>query len=102
MPPAASPSGADVHQRTVALAKQLIACRSLTPDDAGSLAVIEARLAQIGFACERLDRGPVGNLWACHGSGAPLVCLAGHVDVVPPGPVERWTTDPFTPTERNG
>src|SRR5213079_3175961 len=44
----------------------------------------------------------VRNLWACHGSGAPLVCLAGHVDVVPPGPVERWTSDPFSPTERDG
>jgi len=102
MPGTSSPSRTDVHQGTVDLAKQLIACRSLTPDDAGSLAVIEARLAQAGFACERMDRGPVGNLWACHGSGAPLVCLAGHVDVVPPGPVERWTSDPFTPTERNG
>ena len=93
---------ADVHQTTLDLAKQLIACRSITPDDAGCLEVLTARLAAAGFACERMDRGPVRNLWAHRGTGAPLVCLAGHVDVVPPGPVERWTSDPFTPTERNG
>ena len=64
--------------------------------------MIAARLATTGFACERLDRGAVRNLWARRGTGAPLVCLAGHVDVVPPGPVDRWTSDPFTPTERDG
>jgi succinyl-diaminopimelate desuccinylase len=84
------------------LAKQLIACRSVTPDDGGSLDLIGARLANVGFRCERLDRGQVRNLWARHGSAAPLVCLAGHVDVVPPGPVDRWTSDPFVGTERNG
>ena len=87
---------------TLELAKQLIACRSVTPDDGGSLDLIASRLAKAGFACERMDRGGVRNLWAKHGSGAPLVCLAGHVDVVPPGAVERWTSDPFTPTERDG
>lgn len=87
---------------TLDLAKQLIACRSVTPDDGGSLDMLGARLAAAGFTCERLDRGPVCNLWARHGAGAPLVCLAGHVDVVPPGPVERWTSDPFAPTERDG
>jgi succinyl-diaminopimelate desuccinylase len=87
---------------TLELAKQLIACRSVTPDDGGSLDLIASRLAKAGFACERVDRGGVRNLWAKRGSGAPLVCLAGHVDVVPPGAVERWTSDPFTPTERDG
>jgi succinyl-diaminopimelate desuccinylase len=92
----------DVYTDTLALAKQLIACRSLTPADDGALDLIERRLTAAGFACERIDRGGVRNLWARHGAGAPLVCLAGHVDVVPPGPVERWTTDPFTATERGG
>jgi succinyl-diaminopimelate desuccinylase len=87
---------------TLALAKQLIACRSVTPDDGGSLDLIGSRLAKAGFTCERMDRGGVRNLWARRGTSAPLVCLAGHVDVVPPGPVERWTSDPFTPTERDG
>src|ERR1044071_8852772 len=86
---------------TLDLAKQLIACRSITPDDGGALEVIGARLARAGFKCERLDRGAVRNLWARRGSAAPLVCLAGHVDVVPPGAVDRWTNDPFAPTERD-
>ena len=93
---------ADVHQTTLDLAKQLIARRSLTPDDAGCLDLLGARLAAAGFACERMDRGAVRNVWARRGTGSPLVCLAGHVDVVPPGPVEKWTSDPFTPTERDG
>ena len=93
---------ADAAQSTLDLAKQLIACRSITPDDAGCMAILGARLEAVGFTCERMDRGPVRNLWARHGTGAPLVCLAGHVDVVPPGPIDRWTSDPFTPTERDG
>lgn len=87
---------------TLDLAKQLIARRSITPSDAGCLDLIGARLAAAGFTCERLDRGQAKNLWATHGSGAPAVCLAGHVDVVPPGPEDRWTSPPFTPTERGG
>jgi succinyl-diaminopimelate desuccinylase len=87
---------------TLELAKTLIACRSITPDDGGCLDLIASRLAKAGFACERLDRGRARNLWAVRGEGAPLVCLAGHIDVVPPGAVDRWTSDPFTPTEREG
>jgi succinyl-diaminopimelate desuccinylase len=92
----------DIHGETLRLARELIACRSITPADGGSLALVQTRLAAGGFRCERFDRGPVGNLWARYGSSGPLVCLAGHVDVVPPGPVEQWTSDPFTPTERDG
>jgi succinyl-diaminopimelate desuccinylase len=98
----AAASTADIHRQTLELAKQLIACRSITPAEAGCLETIASRLLKAGFACDRLDRGAVGNLWARHGEGSPLVCLAGHVDVVPPGPVDRWTTDPFTPAERDG
>jgi succinyl-diaminopimelate desuccinylase len=93
---------ADADQQTLALAKTLIACRSLTPSDDGAIDILAARLTAAGFSCERIDRGQVRNLWARHGSAAPLVCLAGHVDVVPPGPVERWASDPFTPAERDG
>ena len=92
----------DIHRDTLQLAKALIACRSVTPDDGGALALITSRVSAAGFRCERLDRGSVGNLWAVHGSSGPLVCLAGHVDVVPPGPLEQWTSDPFIPTERDG
>jgi succinyl-diaminopimelate desuccinylase len=95
-------STTDIQQQTLELAKQLIACRSITPADGGALELLAARLDRSGFTCERIDRAPVRNLWARRGTGAPLVCLAGHVDVVPPGPVDQWTSDPFTPTERDG
>ena len=90
------------QDETLQLARELIACRSVTPADGGSLALVGSRLAAAGFRCERLDRGPVSNLWARHGSSGPVVCMAGHVDVVPPGPIDQWTSDPFTPTERDG
>ena len=92
----------DSEADTLALAKALIARRSITPDEAGCLGVIASRLSAAGFVCERMDRGAVSNLWARHGSTGPIVCLAGHVDVVPPGPLEQWTSDPFAPTERDG
>ena len=88
----------DIQADTLRLAKELIARRSITPADEGCLSLVASRLSAAGFTCERFDRGPVGNLWARHGSSSPVVCLAGHVDVVPPGPVEEWTSDPFTPT----
>lgn len=88
------------------LAKELIARRSITTEDAGCLELIAARLAPLGFVCERIDStGPTGlvrNLWARLGTAQPLVVFAGHTDVVPPGPVEKWSSDPFVPTERDG
>jgi succinyl-diaminopimelate desuccinylase len=92
----------DIQHDTLQLAKALIACRSITPADDRALEVVATRLSAAGFQCERLDRGSVSNLWARYGDSGPLVCLAGHVDVVPPGPVGEWTSDPFTPTERDG
>jgi succinyl-diaminopimelate desuccinylase len=92
----------DIQHDTLQLAKALIACRSITPADDGALAMVATRLSATGFQCERLDRGSVSNLWARFGDAGPLVCLAGHVDVVPPGPIGEWTSDPFTPTERDG
>ena len=91
-----------MNDGTLDLAKGLVACRSLTPNDAGALDLIASRLTAAGFVCERVDRGAVRNLWARHGRTNPVVCLAGHVDVVPPGPIDRWTSDPFVPTERDG
>jgi len=87
---------------TLHLAKQLIARPSVTPQDAGCLDLIEARLAPLGFRCERISANGTDNLWARRGSAAPLVCLAGHTDVVPTGPLEHWVSDPFTPTVRDG
>jgi succinyl-diaminopimelate desuccinylase len=87
---------------TLALARDLIARRSLTPDDAGCQAVLAGRLARRGFRAETLVSNGVTNLWARRGDARPLVCFAGHTDVVPPGPSDGWDTDPFVPTERDG
>ncbi|MDP2811803.1 MAG: succinyl-diaminopimelate desuccinylase [Rhodocyclaceae bacterium] len=84
------------------LACELIARRSVTPDDAGCIDLIAKRIGPLGFACERLDAGGVANLWARRGTARPLVCLAGHADVVPPGAAGQWASDPFQPTVRNG
>ncbi len=81
---------------------ELIARASVTPDDGGCQALIADRLGRAGFACEHLRLGEVDNLWATHGSGAPVLMLLGHTDVVPPGPVEAWTSDPFQPQVRDG
>ncbi len=86
----------------VELTRQLIACRSLTPDDAGCLDILAARLEPLGFRCERMDANGVDNLWARRGTVAPLLVFAGHTDVVPTGPLEHWQSDPFTPTVRDG
>lgn len=86
----------------LALCTDLIARRSLTPDDAGCCDIIGARLQKLGFSLERIDAGGVTNLWATLGQGAPLFILAGHTDVVPPGPRELWHSDPFEPEIRNG
>src|SRR5262245_1307246 len=87
---------------TLVLARALIARPSVTPEDGGCQALIAARLERIGFTCETLVVGGVTNLWARRGTARPLVCLAGHTDVVPTGPREGWQSDPFVPTERDG
>ena len=84
------------------LAKSLIARRSVTPDDDGCQALLARRLEALGFACEHINCGEVSNLWARRGSARPLFCFAGHTDVVPPGPLAQWQSDPFAPTIRDG
>lgn len=91
------------------LAEQLIARPSITPDDGGCQALLAERLAALGFACETITSGPddfrVTNLWARRdGQGAirRTLVFAGHTDVVPTGPLEQWSSDPFTPTHRDG
>lgn len=81
---------------------ELIARPSVTPEDAGCQQLIAQRLQAAGFACEHLRLGEVDNLWATHGSGAPVLVLLGHTDVVPPGPAEAWASDPFAPEVRDG
>ena len=84
------------------LACELISRASVTPDDAGCQALLGARLARAGFAIESLRFGQVDNLWASHGSGAPVLVLLGHTDVVPSGPTRAWASDPFVPVVRDG
>src|SRR5712671_558099 len=84
------------------LAKELIARKSITPEDAGCQDLIAARLERAGFRCEPMPFGAVQNLWARRGTAQPVVCFAGHTDVVPTGPLAEWHSDPFVPTVRDG
>jgi succinyl-diaminopimelate desuccinylase len=84
------------------LARELISRVSVTPEDAGCQQLIADRLQQSGFQIENLPFGSVKNLWATHGSGAPVLVFLGHTDVVPSGPAEQWTSAPFEPTLRDG
>ena len=83
------------------LTKTLISRPSVSPADGGCQEILADRLSTRGFHIERLQFGPVANLWARRGASAPLFCFAGHTDVVPPGPLEQWQSDPFTPTIRD-
>ncbi|WP_431131598.1 succinyl-diaminopimelate desuccinylase [Variovorax paradoxus] len=96
--------------RTLQLAEQLISRPSVTPDDAGCQQILSERLAPLGFTLETIESGPadfrVTNLWAVRRPAAATatktLVFAGHTDVVPTGPVEQWTSHPFTPTHRDG
>ncbi len=99
--------------RTLFFTEQLISRTSVTPEDGGCQALITQRVTPLGFACETIASGPdsfrVTNLWAhrvgvgtSSGADAPLLVFAGHTDVVPTGPLDQWTSDPFTPTQRDG
>jgi succinyl-diaminopimelate desuccinylase len=84
------------------LACDLIRRRSVTPEDAGCLPLIGARLEHAGFRVEHLRYGEVDNLWATHGKGGPTLIFLGHTDVVPSGPEASWQSPPFEPTIRDG
>jgi succinyl-diaminopimelate desuccinylase len=86
----------------VDLTSELIRRASVTPDDAGCQPLVASRLANAGFTIERLRYEDVDNLWATHGTGAPVLVFLGHTDVVPPGPLEKWTSPPFEPAVRDG
>ena len=88
--------------KALAYARELIVRRSLTPEDAGCQAWLAEKLGALGFVIETVNSGDVVNLWARRGDTAPLLCFAGHTDVVPTGPLEQWSSDPFTPSERDG
>jgi succinyl-diaminopimelate desuccinylase len=91
----------DVHPAH-ALTRELISRASITPNDAGCQTLIVERLQPLGFSFQHFDSHGVTNLWARRGTAKPLLCFAGHTDVVPTGPLDKWHTDPFTPTEADG
>lgn len=87
---------------TFELARQIMARPSVTPDDAGCCDIFAERLKALGFALEFIKRNGVTNLWARRGTAKPLFVFAGHTDVVPTGPLEKWTSPPFAPEVRDG
>ena len=87
---------------TVDLTLDLIARNSVTPADQGCQEVMTRRLADVGFKIENLRYGMVDNFWATRGTSGPVLCFAGHTDVVPTGPLEEWKSDPFKPAVRDG
>ena len=88
--------------KVLELTKELIRKQSVTPLDEGCQGLVAARLEKLGFEISHLPFGEVSNLWATYGEGEKTLTLLGHTDVVPTGPTEEWTNDPFEPTERNG
>jgi len=93
---------APMTDATLTLARDIIACPSVTPDDAGCMQIIAARLLPLGFSVEYINRNGVTNLWARRGTAKPLFVFAGHTDVVPTGPLDKWTSPPFAPEIRDG
>jgi succinyl-diaminopimelate desuccinylase len=87
---------------TIALTKELISRESVTPEDAGCQKVMTDRLAAIGFKVDHLRFDDVDNFWAIRGDSGPILCFAGHTDVVPSGPESNWQTPPFEPTIKDG
>jgi succinyl-diaminopimelate desuccinylase len=87
---------------TLSLTKQLIARTSVTPDDAGCQQLMIERLQKLGFAVTNLRFEDVDNFWAIRGDQGPILCFAGHTDVVPTGPEENWRSPPFEPTIIDG
>ncbi len=89
-------------QPEIKLLIDLVRRASITPDDAGCQQLLIERLEALGFECETMIFGDTTNLWARHGSTSPVLCFAGHTDVVPPGDTAQWSTDPFEPTVKDG
>lgn len=87
---------------SLALSKQLIAEPSVTPNDENCQTILKNRLTALGFEFEEMNFGQTKNFWARRGNSQPVLCFAGHTDVVPSGPLEKWTSPPFAPTERDG
>ena len=87
---------------TLDLTCDLISKKSVSPEDMGCQALLAERLEKMGFSIENMPFGKVSNFWARRGSKAPLLCFAGHTDVVPAGDLKQWQSEPFQPEVRNG
>ncbi len=92
----------ELTEPVIDLLCDLIRRRSVTPDDAGCQDLMSTRLEALGFECETMPFNDVTNLWARRGTEAPVLCFAGHTDVVPPGDLDEWQSDPFEPTFKDG
>ena len=92
----------EIHVTVVELTRALIRRPSVTPDDHGCQQLIAEHLKKLGFKIEAMRFGDVDNLWARRGDPAPVLCFAGHTDVVPPGPPEQWRVDPFAAEIHDG
>jgi len=97
-----APDDNQIEHPSIALLFELIRHPSITPDDAGCQDILAEHLTRLGFECEAMPFGDVRNLWARRGTSGPVLCFAGHTDVVPPGSVDEWQSDPFEPTVRDG
>jgi len=98
----ATPDNKLLEHPSIALLFELIRRPSITPDDAGCQDILAEYLTHLGFECEAMPFGDVKNLWARRGTSGPVLCFAGHTDVVPPGSDDEWQSDPFEPTVRDG
>ncbi|NIA28079.1 MAG: succinyl-diaminopimelate desuccinylase, partial [Desulfobulbaceae bacterium] len=98
----ATPDNNLLEHPSIVLLLKLIRRPSITPDDAGCQDILAERLTRLGFECEAMPFGDVKNLWARRGTSGPVLCFAGHTDVVPPGSDDEWQSDPFEPTVRDG
>ena len=96
------PMSDELSEPVIDLLCELIRRRSVTPEDAGCQGLMSERLEQLGFTCETMQFNDVTNLWARRGDASPVLCFAGHTDVVPPGDEQEWSTDPFQPTFKDG
>lgn len=96
------PSVKELEESTLNLSRALIERPSITPNEMGCLSIVENRLSKLAMVNQRFDSGAVSNLYSSFANKKPILALVGHVDVVPPGDLANWDSDPFKPIQKNG